>query len=198
MDADESVRRPVAAADAGDRARGPADAVSTVVLAALLATALASACGGGGGGTASEEVTRADPIVPVDSGLVMVQTAADTLALRVELAETPQQRGTGLMERQSLGVDEGMLFLYDADQPATAAFYMFRTRIPLDIAFMDSTGAIVAIRQMEPCTSPAPEWCETYAPGVPYRSALEANVGFFDQHDVGVGDRVVLVRRFGS
>lgn len=144
------------------------------------------------------QVTRADPILPLDSGLVIVETGDDTVLVNVEIAETSEQKGTGLMERQSLGSEEGMLFLYAADQAPSAPFYMFRTRIPLDIAFIDSAGEIVAVRQMEPCTSPYRESCERYAPGTPYRSALEVNWGFFERHGISIGDRVVLSERFGS
>jgi uncharacterized membrane protein (UPF0127 family) len=146
----------------------------------------------------SAEVTRANPIIPLDSGVVRIETGADTLQVNVELAETPAQKSTGLMERHFLGEAQGMLFVYDEDQAPSDPFYMFRTRIPLDIAFMDSVGEVLAIRQMQPCTSPAPEWCERYPPGVPYRSALEVNLGFFEKHGVGIGDRIVLVERSGS
>lgn len=144
------------------------------------------------------EVTRAEPIIPLDSGLVRIETAEDTIRLNVEIAETPEQKRTGLMERRVLPDDEGMLFVYEEEQAPTDPFYMFRTRIPLDIAFMDATGRVVAIRQMEPCTSPDPRWCERYPPGVPYHAALEVNLGFLERHGIGIGDRVRLVERFGS
>lgn len=149
-------------------------------------------------GSQAAEVTRAKPIIPLDSGLVRIETAEDTILLNVEIAETPEQRSTGLMERRVLPDDEGMLFVYEEEQAQSDPFYMFRTRIPLDIAFMDSTGQVVAIRQMEPCTSSDPQWCERYPPGVPYHAALEVYLGFLEQHGVGIGDRVRLVERFGS
>lgn len=144
------------------------------------------------------EVTRSDPIVPLDSGLVRIETADDTIVLNVEIAETPEQKSTGLMERRVLPDSEGMLFVYGEEQAPSDPFYMFRTRIPLDIAFMDATGQVVAIRQMEPCTSPDPQWCERYPPGVPYHAALEVNLGFLQEQGIGIGDRVRLVERFGS
>lgn len=164
---------------------------SVVLIAAIL-------LGCESGDSRSVEVTRANPILALDSGLVRIETATHTLRLNVEIAETPEQQSTGLMERRVLADDQGMLFVYDEEQAATDPFYMFRTRIPLDIAFMDATGQVVAIRQMEPCTSPAPEWCERYPPGVPYHSALEVNSGFLEQRGIDIGDRVMLVERFGS
>lgn len=134
----------------------------------------------------------AAPLMEFDTARVWLVSAADSVPLRVELAETPDQRAMGLMERASLPPDAGMLFTYGEDQPADAGFWMYRTRVPLDIAFLDAGGRIVAVRAMEPCTSPDPRWCPTYEPGVPYRAALEVNRGWLERHGVGVGDRVRL------
>jgi uncharacterized membrane protein (UPF0127 family) len=85
-----------------------------------------------------------------------------------------------------------MLFLYETRQDSSDGFWMFRTLIPLDIAFMDSAGSIVAIRSMEPCTSPNPEWCPEYAPDAAYWSALEVNRGIFARYGITEGHRVQL------
>ena len=110
----------------------------------------------------------------------------------MEIAENEDQRAHGLMERSHLPADAGMMFLYPERQEPTAGFWMYRTLIPLDIAFLDDDGRIVAIRAMEPCASPNPRVCRIYEPGVPYRSALEVNRGYFARHGVELGDRVVL------
>jgi uncharacterized membrane protein (UPF0127 family) len=148
--------------------------------------------------SASPEVSRQSPVVPLDTATVRIETDAGHHLVSVEIAETGEQRGIGLMARNSLPADEGMLLLYSAQQDSSAAFYMFRTLIPLDIAFFDDEGRIVAIRQMEPCTSPVADWCERYAPGVPYWGALEVNSGYFAERGIGLGDRVVLIRSGGG
>ena len=153
----------------------------------LLVAALA-ACGDTGADTRTGEV----PLLAFDSTRIRLVSGEDTVDLRVEVAATEQQRAVGLMERPRLAPDQGMLFTYDAPQPAEAGFWMFHTRIPLDIAFLDAEGRIVAIRGMEPCESPDPRWCPSYAPGVEYRAALEVNRGYFEQHGIGVGARVLL------
>jgi uncharacterized protein len=140
------------------------------------------------------DVSRQSPIIPLDSGTVRIETGADTLHIRVEIAETPDQQRLGLMERTALPEGEGMIFVYDEPQPASAPFYMFRTRIPLDIAFMDEEGRIVAIRQMEPCISPVADLCPRYTPDVPFAAALEVSEGFLERAGIAPGDRVVLVR----
>jgi uncharacterized protein len=122
-----------------------------------------------------------------------IVTDADTVHLRVEIAETQAQRAYGLMDRDELPPDAGMIFTYGEVQPADAGFWMFRTRIPLDIAYLGEDGEILTILEMDPCPSPSPQWCPTYQPGMPYHAALEVNRGYFQAHGVGPGDRVEMV-----
>lgn len=127
-----------------------------------------------------------------DTTTIRLATQSDTIPLRVELATTREQQTMGLMERRALAADAGMLFVYDSIQPPDAGFWMYRTRIPLDIAFADSAGVIRAIRSMVPCETTLPEGCPVYAAGVPYRYALEVNAGYFRQRGAGVGDRLLV------
>ena len=85
-----------------------------------------------------------------------------------------------------------MLFLYSSTQPDSAAFWMFRTRIPLDIAFIDSVGIIRTVLTMQPCPSDLAQGCPSYPPTAPYRAALEVNAGYFARQKLGVGDHVLL------
>ena len=141
------------------------------------------------------DVSRDSPVVPLDTGQIKIVTEDAVLELSVEIAETAEQRRIGLMGRKSLPQDEGMLFLYAKPRPGSSPFYMFRTLIPLDIAFFDAQGNIVAILQMQPCDAPVADDCKRYPPGVPYRGALEVNQGLFAAWGVKVGDRVELVDR---
>jgi uncharacterized membrane protein (UPF0127 family) len=147
---------------------------------------LTAACGSDAGG-AREEF---EPFVAFDTTALRIETAADTFHLTAELAATAEQRAYGLMERPSLPEDHGMLFVYSEPQESGAGFWMYRTLIPLDIAFLDAEGRIVAFHAMEPCESPYPQVCRTYAPGVPYSSALEVGRGYFERRGIGLGDRV--------
>ena len=143
-------------------------------------------------GESHEEPQGFEPVVAFDTARVQLATASDTVPLRVEVAATEDQRAYGLMERSSLPPDAGMLFTYPEQQSPEAGYWMYRTRIPLDIAFLDSAGRIVAILPMEPCTSTDPHWCPSYPPGVPYRAALEVNRGYFAQRNISPGDRVLV------
>jgi uncharacterized membrane protein (UPF0127 family) len=131
------------------------------------------------------------PRIVFDSAPIAIVSPADTLEMTVEVADDESERGYGLMERDSLGPSAGMLFVYDQPQDSLAGFYMYRTRIPLDIAFMDSAGVIVSILTMEPCSIPNPSLCPVYRPGTPYSSALEANRGFFQRNGIAIGAKVV-------
>ena len=116
----------------------------------------------------------------------------DQVSWVVELAVKPEQHTMGLMERRQLPDSAGMLFLYEATQPDSSAYWMYRTRIPLDIAYVDSAGTIRSIRHMEPCRTMLAQGCPTYPAGAPFRAALEVNAGYFAQHGVQIGDHVLL------
>lgn len=140
----------------------------------------------------SNDTATDEHIMKFDSARVRLMTARDTLHLDVELAVTSPQKTMGLMERRHLPSNAGMLFVYDSTQPADAGFWMFRTRLPLDIAFLDSAGVVRSVRTMQPCAATLAQGCPTYTPDVPYRYALEVNAGYFKQHGVNVGSRIVL------
>lgn len=135
-----------------------------------------------------------DPVVAFDSGTVSIETESDTFDLTVEIAESNEQRAYGFTERANLPEDAGMIFLYPRPQGPEGSFWMYRTLIPLDIAFMDGDGVIVAVKGMDPCGNPNPDVCPRYEAGVPYASALEVNRHYFERNGIGVGDRVALQR----
>lgn len=159
--------------------------------AALLLLPLLLACSDSDSGPV---VTRDNPVVPLDTGTVFIESGGDSFQLSVEIAETPNQRQIGLMERQEMPEEEGMIFLHYEESDGSAGFWMFRTRIPLDIAYLDRDGTIVSIREMEPCASQYITGCPTYAAGAPFWGALEVNAGYFASRGIGVGDRVTLRR----
>ena len=138
------------------------------------------------------EDNQYDNIMTFDTASVRIAKERDTLTLRVELAISDEQKVMGLMERRSLAENAGMLFIYNSMQPGEAGFWMYRTRIPLDIAYLDSAGVIRAVKAMMPCPTTIARGCPTYDPGVPYQYALEVNAGFFARHGVAVGHSVLL------
>lgn len=121
-----------------------------------------------------------------------IHSAGGPHRLDVELATTMSQRQRGLMGRENLPETRGMLFRFESEQSASNAFWMYRTLIPLDIAFIDGEGRIVAINTMPPCTATSPSDCPSYPAGAAYHSALEVNSGYFAERGIGVGDCVSI------
>ena len=121
-----------------------------------------------------------------------VHTAQGPHRLDVEVANTAPLRRQGLMGRASLEEGHGMLFVYSREQTARSGFWMYQTLIPLDIAFINDSGAIVEIKTMMPCESASPSDCRTYAPGEPYHAALEVNAGYFAERGIRIGDCVAI------
>ena len=102
--------------------------------------------------------------------------------LRVEVADDPAERARGLMYRDALGRDEGMVFVYPDEQERS--FWMKDTRIPLSIAFLDAGGRIVHLADMKPFD------LDGTPSGAPAMYAIEVNHGWFAAHGVTTGDRV--------
>ncbi len=123
----------------------------------------------------------------VPHSTLTIRTDVGPVVLDVEVAKTDEERARGLMGRERLPADQGMVFLYR--QPVTNRFWMKDTLIPLSIAFWNEAGRIVAILDMPPCEQ---EPCPTYGPDDPYVGAVEANRGFFAENGAQAGDRVEL------
>ena len=107
--------------------------------------------------------------------------------LQVEIANTPDLREVGLMNRSALGADAGMLFVFPSD--TNAAFWMKDTLIPLSIAFLRADGTIVHIEDMQPQTE------TNHYSTEPYRYAIEANQGWFAARGVvegGLADILIM------
>lgn len=102
----------------------------------------------------------------------------------IEIAATESQQETGLMKRDSMPDDHGMIFVFPNERER--GFWMKNTRIPLDILFLDSSGKIVSIHQMIP-------YDERLTPSdFPARYAIELNKGAAESAGVKVGDRITI------
>ena len=102
----------------------------------------------------------------------------------VEIADTLEARARGLMNREYLNQDSGMLFLFDTE--AEHCFWMKNTLIPLDIIWLDENKKIVFIKHnAESCeTDP----CETFGPGKSAKYVLEINSGLAKEIGLEEGD----------
>lgn len=104
--------------------------------------------------------------------------------ITVELARTTQEHGLGLMYRHSLPENHGMLFIFPEEEHLS--FWMKNTYIPLSIAFISTEGIITQIEPMEPLSVNSHDSKEKV------RYALEMLEGWFERHNVKVGDRMEL------
>ncbi|MDE2366224.1 MAG: DUF192 domain-containing protein [Betaproteobacteria bacterium] len=102
--------------------------------------------------------------------------------LTVEIAHTEAARLQGLMFRQSMGENNGMLFIFP--QPGRHGMWMMNTDIPLSVAFVDAKGIILNIADMMPRTATAHR-----SAGLA-KYAIETNLGWFAAKNVKPGDRV--------
>jgi len=106
----------------------------------------------------------------------------------VELATVPKEQALGLMFRDSMADDHGMLFIFPS--AATRSFWMKNTRIPLDIFFFDENRRLVSVtRDAKPCRTPQ---CPSYPSAGPARYVLELNAGKAAELDVKPGDELIL------
>jgi uncharacterized membrane protein (UPF0127 family) len=102
--------------------------------------------------------------------------------IRAEIANTEQDRLRGLMFRDKLGENSGMLFLYPRAE--VSAMWMKNTRIALSVAFIDAHGRILNVAEMEPFSE------EAHASSGAAAYALEMNRGWFRKQGIKAGDRV--------
>jgi uncharacterized membrane protein (UPF0127 family) len=161
-------------------------------LALVLLAVFLAGCGSANGGpdnhapqgnAGKKETSSGRPnlsIVTIDA------SGGEKVKVRVEIADGIFEQQRGLMYRNSLGENRGMLFVYRREQ--RLSFWMKNTTIPLSIAYIDSKGRITDILDMKPLDDKPPH----YVSSEPVQYALEVNQGFFEEHGVEVGDRATL------
>ena len=103
--------------------------------------------------------------------------------ITAELAVSPDERATGLMFRQSMPPNQGMLFVFE--QAEQQCFWMKNTLIPLDVAFVADDGTIINIEHMKPQT------LDNHCSAKPVRLVLEMNDGWFARKGVSAGSKLM-------
>ncbi|MDQ8195952.1 DUF192 domain-containing protein [Coraliomargarita sp. SDUM461004] len=128
--------------------------------------------------------TQESPNATADSQTYFPITI-DGHELQLQLALNAAEQQKGLMHRDTLAEDHGMLFLFD--QPGQRAFWMRNTRIPLDIGYFDSNGTLLEVHKLFP-------YDETSVPSAnaTVLIAVETNRGWYQKHHVKPGARIDL------
>jgi uncharacterized protein len=111
--------------------------------------------------------------------LPRVTLSAGMHQIDAQVAQTPDQRATGLMFRKEMPQHEGMLFAFE--QPSVQCFWMKNTLLPLTAAFVADDGTVVNLADMEPQTT------ASHCSDKPVRYVLEMNRGWFAKKGIKPG-----------
>jgi uncharacterized membrane protein (UPF0127 family) len=112
------------------------------------------------------------------------QLSAGMHLIKAEVAATDAERQQGLMFREKMPGNAGMVFVFD--EATTQCMWMKNTLLPLSVAFIDANGKIVNIEDMQPQT--LDNHCSAKA--VPVKYALEMNLGWFKQKNIKPGSTI--------
>jgi len=123
--------------------------------------------------TAAAFAQQKFPVISLTSGIHVI---------KAEVAANNADREQGLMFREKLGPNEGMVFLFE--EPAAVCMWMKNTLIPLSVAFLDENGKIINIEDMQPQTT------ESHCSKKPAVYALEMNQGWFKQKNIKPGSLI--------
>jgi len=118
------------------------------------------------------------------AGLIPITLPGGTL-IHAEIADTARKRAEGLMYREHLAKDRGMLFTFDQAQPWT--FWMKNTKIPLDIIWMNEKKQIVHIESNVPICTRTDDGCRQYQPNEPALYVLELRGGMAEYYKLQKG-----------
>ena len=133
---------------------------------------------------AAEEVATA-PSGLAERTISVTNAAGESHEFTVEIAETREQQNRGLMYRESLAPDRGMIFVYDDE--SVRGFWMRNTYIPLDIIYIRADGTIAKIHANTLPLSETP-----YSSLEPVQTVLEIAGGRAAELGIAEGDRVQL------
>ncbi len=116
------------------------------------------------------------------TNLPRIKLQAGMYQIDAQVAQTPDQRSTGLMFRSDMPAHEGMLFVFE--QASTQCFWMKNTLLPLTAAFVADDGTVVNLADMKPQTT------DSHCSSKPVRYVLEMHQGWFAKKGFKAGMRL--------
>ena len=116
-----------------------------------------------------------------------IDNGKEKIKVEVEISDSPEERAAGLMFREFLGENSGMLFIFDDE--TTRSFWMKNTLVPLDIIFISKDFEIVDIKYAEPCKENP---CISYVSKGPAEYVLEVNGNFTIKNNIKIGDKIII------
>ena len=136
-------------------------------------------------------------ILPEDEAIIAQDEAEITFTtggnvsfqILCEIADTDDERAIGLMDREEMADDRGMLFVFANN--STSGFWMKNTLIPLDIIFIAENGTVINIEEaiVEEPDTPESDFAH-YFSDAPYKWVVEINLGLSQQYGIGPGTQV--------
>ncbi|WP_373998621.1 DUF192 domain-containing protein [Bdellovibrio bacteriovorus] len=115
-----------------------------------------------------------------------------TKTLVVEIAETADQHERGLMFREKLGENDGMLFIFKNVE--TRFFWMKNTLIDLSIGYFDGSGTLVDVQEMKSGKGIPDAQLPSYPSAKPAKYALEMQKGWFEKNKIKIGAKLQLLK----
>lgn len=140
----------------------PATRLSTLLALGLVVTA-----------AVAQDAPQQLPAIKLTAGIHNIQA---------QVAQTPEQRATGLMFRPAMPTNDGMLFAFE--DAGVQCFWMKNTLLPLSAAFVADDGTVVNIEDMKPQT------LDSHCSKKPVRFVLEMNQGWFARRGIKAGDKL--------
>jgi uncharacterized membrane protein (UPF0127 family) len=133
------------------------------------------------------------PVQRIEGELTFISSSnpAQVKRIAIEVADSPEERNRGLMDRRSLPDSTGMLFVFE--RSGQQNFWMKNTYIPLDIIFVNADKRIVKIHKYA-----APHSIDSYPSQQDALYVVEVNGGFTDQHNIQEGDRISFILTYGA
>lgn len=135
--------------------------------------AVITATGLAAGLALAQETQQRLPAITLGAGMHLIHA---------EVAQSPEQRATGLMNRPTMAASDGMLFVFE--EASEQCFWMKNTLLPLSIAFIADDGSIVNIADMKP------QALASHCSAKPVRYALEMNQGWFAKRGIKAGTKL--------
>lgn len=122
--------------------------------------------------------------------LPLLELLAGMHRIEAEVAATSGSRQVGMMQRTIMPPQRGMLFVFP--EVAKHCMWMRNTLLPLSVAFLDESGRIINVEDMQPKTE------NNHCAAKPARYALEMNLGWFRSRGLGAGFAIVGIEKAPS
>ena len=158
-------------------------AISPLLL--MCAFVLPACCLFGCGGGAGKAPAGGETPAPETAQVTITNSQQQSFTVTAELAVTREEKMQGLSNRDTLGEDKGMLFIYESE--GVYSFWMKETLLPLDMIYIDLEGMIVDINH-----SAEPGDLNPFSPIEPAKYVLEVNGGYCKARDIDKGDSVTI------